>query len=330
MSNGSSLPYRLRQNKSVDRELFLGLLGRLAATLRLEDYQYVGLGGPFLEDFRLIHARLGLTDLVCIEEEENVHKRQLFNRPIDQITCVNSTLEDYLDETDIEKPVIIWFDYTDPKAITDQIERFAQSISTVPVNSIFRITLNANPASLGKPKPEELAVEIEGLKKTDETKPTLQEWRLERFKERFSDLSPSGIKPSQMTKKEYGACVLEVLNLAIAKEDLNFGDRKPIWALATHYADGQPMVTATLVICPEDVQPVKTLVENWEYHSTPSLPLMLDMPALSTLERLTMESCDDAKDRMGFELPKSDMGEDPLDSFRKFYRFFPHFSRVEL
>lgn len=79
MSSGSSLPYRLRQNKSVDRELFLGLLGRLAATLKLEDYQYVGLGGPFLEDFRLIHARLGLKDLVCIEAEENVHKRQLFN-----------------------------------------------------------------------------------------------------------------------------------------------------------------------------------------------------------------------------------------------------------
>jgi len=175
MSNGSSLPYRLRQNKSVDRELFLGLLGRLAATLKLEEYQYVGLGGPFLEDFRLIHARLGLKDLVCIEAEENVHKRQLFNRPIDQITCVNSTLEDYLDETDIEKPVIIWFDYTDPRAITDQIERFAQSISTVPVNSIFRITLNANPASLGTPKPEELAVEVDGFERSDGQKKTIQE-----------------------------------------------------------------------------------------------------------------------------------------------------------
>lgn len=330
MSSGSSLPYRLRQNKSVDRELFLGLLGRLAATLKLEEYQYVGLGGPFLEDFRLIHARLGLKDLVCIEAEENVHKRQLFNRPIDQITCVNSTLEDYLDETEFEKPVIIWFDYTDPRAITDQIERFAQSISTVPVYSIFRITLNANPASLGTPKPEELAVEVDGFERPDGQKKTIQEWRLDRFHERLGSLFPSGLKPEEMTFKNYGSCVLRALYLAIENETLKLTDRNIVWALATHYADGQPMVTATLVICPEDVQPVKTLVENWEYHSTPSLPLMLDMPALSTLERLTMESCDDAKDKMGFELPKSDMGEDPLNSFRKFYRFFPHFSRVEL
>ena len=330
MSSGSSLPYRLRQNKSVDRELFLGLLGRLAATLKLENYQYVGLGGPFLEDFRLIHARLGLKDLVCIEAEENVHKRQLFNRPIDQIACVNSTLEDYLDETDFEKPVIIWFDYTDPKAITDQIERFAQSISTVPVNSIFRVTLNANPASLGTPKPEELAVEVEGFERTDGQKKTLQEWRLDRFHERLGSLFPSGLKPEEMTFKNYGSCVLRALYLAVENETLKLSDRNIVWALATHYADGQPMVTATVVICPEDVKPTKTLVENWEYHSTPLAPLMLDMPALSTLERLTMESCDEAKDKMGFELPKSDMGEDPLDSFRKFYRFFPHFSRVEL
>lgn len=185
MNSGSSLPYRLRQNKSVDRELFLGLLGRLAATLELENYQYVGLGGPFLEDFRLIHARLGLKDLVCVEAEENVYKRQLFNRPIDQITCVNSTLEDYLDETEFEIPVIIWFDYTDPKAITDQIERFAQSISSVPPNSIFRITLNANPTSLGTPKPEELAVEINGMERSDGQKKTIQEWRLDRFRERL-------------------------------------------------------------------------------------------------------------------------------------------------
>lgn len=57
---------------------------------------------------------------------------------------------------------------------------------------------------------------------------------------------------------------------------------------------------------------------------------ILDLPALSTLERLTMESADDAQIKMGFTLPKSDMGEYPFDVFKKFYRIYPHFSRVEL
>lgn len=330
MSNGSSLPYRLRQNKSVDRELFLGLLLRLAATLKLEDYQYIGLGGPFLEDFRLVHARLGIDDLICIEKEKNVHKRQQFNRPVNRVKCVNNTLEDYLDETDIEKPVILWFDYTDPGAITDQIERFSQTISTVPINSIFRITLNANPSSLGTPDPGELAVEVDGFERPDENEKTIHEWRLDRFRERLGDLFPSGLQPEKMTYKNYGTCVLQALYLAVEKEILNLPDRKIIWALATHYADGQPMVTATLIINHEENTLVKTLVEDWEYYSSPMSPLMLDMPALSTLERLTMESCDNAKEKMGFNLPKSDMGEDPFESFNKFHRVFPHFSRVEI
>lgn len=50
----------------------------------------------------------------------------------------------------------------------------------------------------------------------------------------------------------------------------------------------------------------------------------------STLERLTMESNDDAQAMMGFELPTSNMGENPFDVFKKFYRIYPHFSRVEL
>ena len=36
MTTGSAIPYHLRVNKSVDRELFLSLLTRLAPSLNLE------------------------------------------------------------------------------------------------------------------------------------------------------------------------------------------------------------------------------------------------------------------------------------------------------
>jgi hypothetical protein len=330
MSSGASLPYRLRPNKAVDRELFLGLLGRLAATLKLESYRYVGLGGPFLEDFRLIHARLGIDDMVCVEAEEGIHKRQIFNRPVDCIACVYDTLENYIDSTEFEKPVIIWFDYTEPGKITEQIERFSRTIAEVPVNSILRVTLNANPTSLGDPEPHERAVEVGGMGRSSDQKKTVQEWRLDRFRERLGSLFPSDLKSDGMTFKNFGRSVLRALYLAVEKETLSLTDRKIVWALATHYADGQPMVTATLIVYGPEASPVEGLVKDWGYFSTPDTPLLLDMPALSTLERLTMESCDDAKKRLGFELPKSDMGVDPFLSFKKFYRVFPHFSRVEL
>jgi hypothetical protein len=331
MSAGSSLPYRLRPNKAVDRELFLSLLMRLAPKLALEKYHYVGLGGPFLEDFRMIHGRLGIAKMTCIETEEQVHKRQLFNRPVASIECVHRSLEDYLDETDFDDPAIIWFDYTEPRGITTQIERFARTIGAVPIGSVLRITLNANPASLGKPEPKDISVEAEGEASEDRgQKPTIQEWRLARFKERLGALFPSGLNADGMNFKTFGASLLRALKLAVEKEALSFRDRRIVWALATHYADGQAMVTAALVIHNNDDKAIEDLVKGWEFYATADAPHRLDLPALSTLERLTMESNEDAKTEMGFELPKSDMGENPFDVFKKFYRIYPHFSRVEL
>lgn len=331
MSAGSSLPYRLRPNKAVDRELFLSLLMRLAPKLKLENYHYVGLGGPFLEDFRMIHGRLGIARMTCIETEEQVYKRQLFNRPIASIDCVHKSLEDYLDGADFASPAIIWFDYTQPGAITTQIERFARTIGTVPIGSILRITLNANPASLGKPDPNEISVEVGDEQSTDRgLKPTVQEWRLARFKERLGSLFPNGLAADGMTTKTYGPSILLALKLAVDKELLNIRDRQVVWALATHYADGQAMVTAALVICQADDNTIEDLVKGWEFHSTTEAPHRVDLPALSTLERLTMELEINPQTRMNFELPKSEMGENPFEVFKKFYRIYPHFSRVEL
>ncbi|MFH1737704.1 MAG: O-methyltransferase [bacterium] len=330
MSTTPSLPYKLRPNKAVDRELFLALLGRLAATLKIESYRYIGLGGAFLEDFRLVHARLGLHDMVCVESEESIHLRQKFNRPVDCIECIHNSLEEYIDSTDFEKPVIIWFDYTDPSKMTDQIERFSRTISEVPINSILRITLNSNPSTLGEPKPDEIAARVGGLMGDSGQRRTLQEWRLERFRERLGYLFPSDLKADGMTFKSFGKSVLTVLYLAVEGEALKVSDRKVVWALATHYADGQPMVTATLIVTDTNDKQLEVLTQEWPFSSTPEDPMKLDMPALSTIERLTMESCNDPREKMGYDLPKSELGENPYEMFRRFYRVYPHFARIDL
>ena len=193
------------------------------------------------------------------------------------------------------------------------------------------MTLNANPTSLGKPDTKDLSVEVEGEASEDRAvKPTIQEWRLARFKERLGALFPNGLTAVGMTFRTYGTSLLRALKLAVDNEVLSFRDRRIVWALATHYADGQAMVTAALVVAPKDDTGIDELVRNWEFYTTTDAPHRLDLPALSTLERLTMESNGDAETLMGFELPRSDMGEDPFEVFKKFYRIYPHFSRVEL
>lgn len=341
---GSSLPYRLRPNKAVDRELFLSLLMRLAPKLGLEKYHYVGLGGPFLEDFRLLHSRIGIGRkrggrtvgrLTCVESELEVHKRQRFNRPVASIKCVHSTLEKFLDQTTFTAPAIIWFDYTAPRGITSQIQRFAATVATVPMGSVLRVTLNADPGSLGEPPSgKDLSVEVDGDVSADRAqKPTKAEWRFERFKERLGTHVPSGLTADAMTFKKYGPTLLQVLKLAVEKQALSFTDRRIVWALATHYADGQAMATAALVVCHRDETVIEKLVKGWEFYATPDEPHRIELPALSSLERLTMESKNNAHRKLGFDLSKvveSRLGVDPFEVFKKFYRLFPHFSRVEL
>jgi hypothetical protein len=254
----------------------------------------------------------------------------LYNRPVDCIQCVHETLENFIDSTNFIKPVIIWLDYTDPSALTSQIEQFSRSISQIPINSVLRITMNASPGSLGKPSDNEIAVEAGSMNNRSGNKKTIQEWRIDRFREKMGNLFPSDLTADDITTKKFGRSILKALHLAVERESLYLSDRKIVWALATHYADGQAMATATLVITGATDTLVEKAIDGWQFQSNPSAPLLLDMPALSTLERITMESHTDARSQLGFDLPISEMGEDPFDSFKKFYRVFPHFSRIEL
>jgi len=112
MSSGATLPYHLRQNKAIDRNLFIDLLGRIGRYRNISDYQYIGFGGPFLEDFKLLHASLRLKNMTSLEQSEEVVKRQKFNKPVSSINPLKKTSGEYLTEFDFDSPSIVWFDYT--------------------------------------------------------------------------------------------------------------------------------------------------------------------------------------------------------------------------
>jgi len=328
MSSGSSPAYQLRPNKAVDRELFLALLARVAGGLVIEKYKYIGLGGPFLEDFRLLHARLGITDMVCIEQEEAVLLRQKFNRPFASVKCLHSTIEDYFAGTEFEEPVILWLDYTEPMSLRKQIECFCTQVCTLPVGSIVKLTLNANPTSLGTPGRHEMRKDVFGA--SSDGKPTLHEWRLARLRERLGEFVPVELSPTRLTKSKFGGALLEIVELALDRAIEGYTDRKPNWCLATIYADGQAMTTTTIFIGDTESYGTNQAISSWPFYSTPSMPHVLDLPALSTRERLTMEASKNPRSCFEYKLPKSDLKQDPFKTFRSFYRVYPQFARVDI
>jgi len=329
MSTGASVAYRLRPNKAVDRELFLSLLGRLAATLKIENYKYVGLGGAFLEEFRLIHARTGISDMICVERDKAVHDRQLFNRPIASVQCIHKALEDYLSESVFDRPIVLWLDYTAPEEIRSQIECFCEQATTLPLYSIVRITLNTNPSSLGTPRPDEVRVALFPDESND-SRPTLHEWRLAKLRARLAEYVPVEFTSQQLETRAFGPGMIQIMRMALDKSMEGYFDRKAVWAFSTHYSDGQPMVTATVIVVPvEDVQ-VEEVVKAWSFRRVDENPIVIEMPALSTRERLTLEASGDPANCLHYQLPKSSLNADPFESFKLLYRVFPHFATVDL
>ncbi|MGT0148893.1 O-methyltransferase [Vibrio metschnikovii] len=74
-------PIRLLWN----RGLFIQSLRKINKYLNISDYRYMGFGG-LRGDFKALHHELKISDMVCIEVNENVRRRQQFNKPL---SCID-------------------------------------------------------------------------------------------------------------------------------------------------------------------------------------------------------------------------------------------------
>ncbi|WP_368860746.1 O-methyltransferase [Vibrio cincinnatiensis] len=123
MSTGTSIPYHLRPNKAVERGLFIQSLRKINKYLNISDYRYIGFGGPFLEDFKALHHELKISDMVCIEVNENVRRRQQFNKPLSCIDFLDRacSAKDFINEHDFDKKSIVWLDFVSFKDLSHQL-----------------------------------------------------------------------------------------------------------------------------------------------------------------------------------------------------------------
>lgn len=314
MADQNSVPYRLRQNKSVDRELFISLLNRLSAHLKIENYSYIGMGGPFMEDFRLIHSRIGITDMVSIEADDNIYERQKYNRPIPSIKCKNETFENFLEKTKIKKPTIIWLDFSDPRELYNQISVFRTQVSSLPPNSILRITINANPSTLGGNGKSEI---------------DLKKHRLEQLRNRLKDYFPEETTLDDLKTPNYGKILLKAILIAIGKDSLTLTKKYALDAFSTYYADGHEMITYTVMIIQDiDLEKYEPILKAWEFYCPANEPIIIDIPMLSSLERVMLEKPNEFN-KLKYTFPYTKFKQDPLVSFKRFKRILPHFAKVD-
>ena len=338
--SGARVPYHLRQNKHVERELFLNLLSRVGRTVSLCDYLYVGFGGPFFEDFKAIHSRFGIKHMLSIEMDEWVFKRQQNNIPYGIVKCKNMKSSQLIGdfsknaaEFPKAKHILCWLDYASPKQLGTQLAEVRALLPKLNRCDIVKVTFNANPATLGSPTSTK---QHAGANAPEDR----LKYRLDRLRSRLGNAFPGNVAPEDLEPEKYPSLLLKVMKLQIS-EAMKENPRLMFQPLGCYvYADSDhQMLTCTGVLLKYDEQrrflkstglsPIEFASPDWEIHK-------IDVPYLSTREKLLL-------DRKMFQISANKMIEEEglwfdenklraatmIENYGRLYRFYPHYHRIQ-
>ncbi len=326
MSTAGSIPYHLRQNKAIDRNLFVDLLTRMGRFSNISDYRYVGFGGPFLEDFKHFHGALRISKMLSLEIDENVFSRQKFNRPLSTVELIHKSSSDFLNEYDFDtsENFIVWLDYANTD-IGTQLAETQRLVEKLGHSDLFKITVNANPASLGD---------------TSDIKEQ-RRYRAEVARQRLAEYGPAKISEDDVTFKNYPSLLLKAL-INAAKHGLA-GDRNLVVVPLTSfsYSDGQQMLTFTAILLEKKEEESffqTTRLRHWPfYNGNTETPKAISVPAFSTKERVHIESmlpgatAEEIIGNLNYYIGQNEKSsKTELENFISFYRLFPWYSKVVL
>ncbi len=309
-------PYHLRPNKMADRFAFIEAIRRLErlSGVALGDYTYHGLGGPYLEDFRMLEEHCPGMSMVSIEVEEETFKRQQFHLPTSTLLLVLDNVTSYIAKYDPEdRRSIFWLDYT--KLEYRCFEDFKALLSMVPELSMIKVTLRSAPRDY-----------------QDDRKP-------DEFRNQFGKVMPDPSAQPPNRHKPFAYLLQQMLRVAAeqalppAAMSLKF---VPICSF--YYSDRTPMFTLTGVVCSDSrIHEIEQTYADWKFANLGwEQPKLIDIPVLSTRERLHLQHILPSNSQTGQKLRKAlgylideddQKSEAALEQYADFYRYSPYVMR---
>lgn len=313
--------YHIRPNKTIDRLLFVDLLTNISTIINLVNHVYIGFGSFEFDDFKLLHNKLGMRNLISLEKDKNIFKRQKFNLPFNCIQTINESSTIFIDEIlDNSEPFIFWLDYNNPADLYNHLTDYGNLIRKSKVNDIIRITLNSNVSSLLNY--DRKISEEENYKN-----------RIFKLKEKCGDLFPESLKPIYFNDESYPTILLQILKYTAYKYIPNMMDIVP---LSTNvYADGQQMLTFTCIIIKRNdqnmVQSISDKLDN-NYSFSWDTVIKISLPVLTMMERFSLNK----------ELPNQnaekiilqnygyffDNDRNLIQNYVRYYKHYPNFRHV--
>ena len=326
--------YQLRPNKAIDRALLLKVIEIMDSKLcDLSNHTYIGFGGPFLDDMRLISQRFPQLSYVSIERDEDTHKRQRFHCNSKRLRFVHSTLDTYLKHGFRSDTLsIFWLDYVDDTS-PSVLEEFAEVIELVGCPSIVKVTVRA--------QFDHTLVDAARNFLNDEEADKIKQAQIGDIQRKFDDYLDREIREDDLEAQQFAA-VVQLMFRVVAQRTLPSLAGKVFQLVhSCRYADGPQMLTLTGVVC--ETSKRKEIMRAYQKWSHANLdwkePYHIDVPNLSLKERLLLEKHLPAFKGTGKALQRClgyMIDENPSASERKLrqyqdsYRFYPMFAKIRL
>jgi hypothetical protein len=306
--------YQIRVGKAADRLLFRDLLLRVSGVLNLPEYRYIGLGGPFLEDFRLIHDTFPTMKLSSIEKNQQVWSRQKFHKPAKHVALNHCGTDHYFANIyDPDEHTVVWLDYTDLNHV--RLREIWGLIKKMSVGSILRVTLRA-----------------EGSDLIDHAERAV--WVADVFGDYVPDWAANDVE-----RNSFPAMLLRGLRRIVNSATADAHPREFQILNAVYYNDGTQMLTFTGVVGgPSLVRQMRSALRTWSFSNFDwSDPALITLPALSLKERLLLEPLLPSRagtgrslhNKLGYSIELSEAKSvEALDNYRRLSEAYPRFARL--
>ncbi|HIE1098893.1 MULTISPECIES: O-methyltransferase [Stenotrophomonas] len=333
--------YQLRPGKFIDRSLFIELLqlldrqGSKAGSLR--EAIYIGFGGPCMEDHRALHAALGLSKMISIENDANVFLQQQFNRPLREISCLQIDAKDFVDEFDAHlrdhkvaasARKIIWFDFEKSEELSGQLQSLQSLIGLANAGDVLRLTVNAHASALGNMR--------EG-----EQEPSLRARRLSKLRQLLGDFAPADLNEDSTKGRELPKAIHSAIKLAALAATSRSG-KTFLPLLTVSYADGQTMLTVTGIVLEDDnvkafldatgLRKWAFYADGWDKIENVSAAPYLTLRERMHLDQAVMGGRNKLPVKLNYLRNVQNVGGEIelIKLYRRYQRFFPRFQHVEI
>ena len=317
-------PYHLRVNKAIDRLLLVDILDILKRNrVDLSNYTYYGFGGPFLEDCKLIHDRCPEIQIVSIEKNQQIFKRQEFHCFSKKLNLIPKDFATFLAHFSSSGREIFWLDYTNLRF--GNFDEFMSILAEVSENSVVKITIRAEPLSK------------RGLLQQ------VREERFERFQEEFGKIIPESIQVQQkdIEKTEDFIKLLQKMLEIAAQQALRESGSVFQPLNSSYYSDQTEMLSVTGIVCNKNkVSEIRQWFKDWAFiNLTWKDARRIGVPILSTKERLhlekylptTMKTGRFLSRSLGYRIDDSQKKHiEKLKQYEEFYQYYPYFARVSI